>query len=165
VARTASLKALSRLLKSIKSRTEDRDEYRYMRDIDKIIIHCTATPDGRHITVKDIRGWHLARGFKEIGYHYVIYLDGSVHGGRALSKVGAHVKGHNTGSIGIAYVGGIDRSGAAKDTLNPAQEVAIVNLIKALRERFGELTLHGHNEFENKACPSFNVKTKFQWLL
>lgn len=136
-----------------------------MREIDKIIIHCTATPEGRNITVKEVRQWHLARGFNDIGYHYVILLDGTVQTGRPVSRVGAHVKGQNTGSIGIAYVGGIDRSGAAKDTLNPAQEAAMVNLINDLRERFGHLTLHGHNEFDNKACPSFNVKTKFQWLL
>lgn len=136
-----------------------------MREIDKIIIHCTATPEGRNITVKEVRQWHLARGFNDIGYHYVILLDGTVQAGRPVSRVGAHVKGQNTGSIGIAYVGGIDRSGAAKDTLNPAQETAMVNLINDLRERFGHLTLHGHNEFDNKACPSFNVKTKFQWLL
>lgn len=136
-----------------------------MREIDKIIIHCTATPEGRNITVKEVRQWHLARGFNDIGYHYVILLDGTVQTGRPVSRIGAHVKGQNTGSIGIAYVGGIDRSGAAKDTLNPAQETAMVNLINDLRERFGHLTLHGHNEFDNKACPSFNVKTKFQWLL
>jgi N-acetylmuramoyl-L-alanine amidase len=136
-----------------------------MREIDKIIIHCTATPEGRNITVKEVRQWHLARGFNDIGYHYVILLDGTVQAGRPVSRIGAHVKGQNTGSIGIAYVGGIDRSGAAKDTLNPAQETAMVNLINDLRERFGHLTLHGHNEFDNKACPSFNVKTKFQWLL
>ena len=136
-----------------------------MREIDKIIIHCTATPEGRNITVKEVRQWHLARGFNDIGYHYVILLDGTVQAGRPVSRVGAHVKGQNTGSIGIAYAGGIDRSGAAKDTLNPAQETAMVNLINDLRERFGHLTLHGHNEFDNKACPSFNVKTKFQWLL
>lgn len=136
-----------------------------MREINKIIIHCTATPEGRHITVADIRKWHLARGFKDIGYHYVIYLDGSVHVGRAISRVGAHVKGQNTGSIGVVYVGGIDRSGRPKDTLNKKQEQALVNLIEELRNTFGALSIHGHNEFDNKACPSFNVQTKFKNLI
>ena len=56
-----------------------------MRNINEIIIHCTATPEGRHVTVADIDSWHRARGFASIGYHYVIYLDGSVHAGRDVA--------------------------------------------------------------------------------
>ncbi|MDE6296543.1 MAG: N-acetylmuramoyl-L-alanine amidase, partial [Muribaculaceae bacterium] len=66
-----------------------------MRKIDKIILHCSATPEGRMVTVNDIRAWHKARGFRTIGYHYVVYLDGSVHGGRAVEEVGAHCLGEN----------------------------------------------------------------------
>jgi N-acetylmuramoyl-L-alanine amidase len=92
-------------------------------------------------------------------------LDGSVHEGRPVDQVGAHTSGHNKDSIGVVYVGGCDKNMKAKDTLNEAQEVAMVNLIQALRATHGEMTLHGHNEFAAKACPSFNVKTKFHWLL
>jgi N-acetylmuramoyl-L-alanine amidase len=137
-----------------------------MRKINRIILHCSATPEGRDVSVATINSWHLKRGWKEIGYHYVILLDGTVENGRDVKKVGAHTSGHNQDSIGVCYVGGMDAGNKkAKDTLNQAQEVAMVNLIKALREEHGPLTLHGHNEYAAKACPSFIVKNKFEWLL
>jgi N-acetylmuramoyl-L-alanine amidase len=137
-----------------------------MRALKRIILHCTATPEGKHFDVATIRRWHVKdRGWKDIGYHYVIYIDGSVHEGRPIEQAGAHTSGHNADSIGITYVGGCDAKMKAKDTLNEAQETAMVNLIKALREQHGELSLHGHNEFAAKACPSFKVKDKFGWLL
>jgi N-acetylmuramoyl-L-alanine amidase len=137
-----------------------------MRNLNRIILHCTATPEGRNYDVATIRSWHVKNnGWKDIGYHYVIYLDGSVHKGRPIEQVGAHTSGHNSDSIGIVYIGGCDKNMKPKDTLTTEQETAMVNLIKALREEYGELSLHGHNEFANKACPSFNVKTKFGWLL
>jgi N-acetylmuramoyl-L-alanine amidase len=95
----------------------------------------------------------------------VIYLDGSVHAGRDVAKAGAHVSGHNADTIGVVYVGGTDAGGKAKDTMNDAQQTAFVNLVKHLRDQYGPLTLHGHNEYAAKACPSFNVKQKFGWLV
>ena len=78
------------------------------KDIDAIVIHCSATKEGKDYTVKDIEKWHKERGFKEIGYHFVIYRDGSVHAGRELPKDGAHAntpgvsgKSYNLHSIGI----------------------------------------------------------------
>ena len=136
-----------------------------MRKLTRIILHCTATPDGRHVDVDTIRGWHKKRGWSDIGYHYVIYLDGSVHVGRHVEKAGAHVVGHNADTIGVVYVGGTDAAGKAKDTMNDAQQTAFVNLVKYLRDQYGALTLHGHNEYAAKACPSFNVKHKFEWLV
>jgi N-acetylmuramoyl-L-alanine amidase len=136
-----------------------------MRKLTRIILHCTATPDGRHVDVDTIRSWHKKRGWSDIGYHYVIYLDGSVHAGRDVAKVGAHVVGHNADTIGVVYVGGTDAGGKAKDTMNAAQQTAFVNLVKHLRDQYGPLTLHGHNEYAAKACPSFNVKHKFEWLV
>ena len=72
-----------------------------MRTINEIIVHCTATPEGKDYTVDDITRWHKERGSKTIGYHYVVYRDGSVHEGRPLAEVGAHCKGHNAHSIGV----------------------------------------------------------------
>ena len=77
-----------------------------MRPITEIIIHCTATPEGREFSIDDIRRWHRARGFADVGYHFVIHLDGSVSTGRPLTQAGAHCAGHNNNSIGVAYVGG-----------------------------------------------------------
>jgi N-acetylmuramoyl-L-alanine amidase len=82
-----------------------------MRRLTEIIVHCTATREGKNYTVEDIRRWHKERGFSDIGYHFVIYLDGSVHEGRPIEKVGAHCSGHNATTIGIAYVGGLDKDG------------------------------------------------------
>ena len=128
-----------------------------MREIDDIIIHCTATRKNRHHTVEDIRKWHLERGFDDIGYHYVIYLDGTVHVGRPIEVVGAHAYGHNLRSIGICYVGGLDRRDRPANTLNKAQERSLVTLIKVLKSIFPQAGLHGHNDYSEKECPCFNV--------
>lgn len=130
-----------------------------MRKINKIIIHCAATPEGRNFTVEDIRRWHLQRGFRDIGYHYVIYLDGSVHAGRPIEQIGAHTSGYNANSIGICYIGGCAKDGKTpKDTRTEAQRSALVKLVAELRAKFPGATVHGHNEFANKACPSFDVQ-------
>ena len=129
-----------------------------MRIIKEIIIHCSATPEGKPFTVQDITAWHKSRGFRTIGYHFVIYLDGSIHDGRPLQEVGAHCKGHNAQSIGICYIGGCAPNGITpKDTRTVAQSHALYNLLKELKAKFPDATIHGHREFANKACPSFDV--------
>lgn len=128
-----------------------------MRTISKIIIHCTATIAGLSLTVADIDRYHRSLGWAGIGYHYVIYLDGSIHPGRPLERQGAHCAGHNANSIGIAYIGGLDSCGRPADTRTPAQRAALHNLLDSLRLRFPSATLHGHNEFSPKACPCFKV--------
>ena len=87
-----------------------------MRDINKIILHCSATSEGKDFDVNDIREWHLQRGFTDVGYHYVIKLDGTIQDGRDIRTIGAHCKGYNYGSVGIVYVGGLDEEGKGKDT-------------------------------------------------
>ena len=130
-----------------------------MRKINKIIIHCSATPEGKPVTVAQIRDAHVrGNGWNDIGYHFVIELDGSIRTGRPLDCVGAHCYGHNTHSIGICYVGGVATDGhTPKDTRTPAQRRALRSLVADLCRRFPEASVHGHNEFAAKACPSFNV--------
>lgn len=131
-----------------------------MRKITKVIIHCTATPEGRYVTVDDVDIWHRARGFNKIGYHYLIGLDGAICNGRAESEVGAHCLGQNENSIGVCYVGGVAKDGKTpKDTRTDAQKDAIAKLVKTLKIKYPEATIHGHCEFAAKACPSFDVKT------
>jgi len=134
-----------------------------MRKINKIVIHCTATPEGREHDVADIRRWHLKRGFNDIGYHYVIDLQGGVHIGRPLSKQGAHCSGHNRGSVGICYVGGMSKDmKKAKDTRTQAQKDSLIKLMHELIYKYNkDMTIHGHNEYANKACPSFNVQEEY----
>jgi len=130
-----------------------------MRNINKIIIHCTATPRGRHVTVADVDRWHRARGFNCIGYHFLIYLDGSIHRGRDIERVGAHCSGHNASSVGIAYVGGVEADGKTpSDTRTDAQKTALRSLVTSLCKRFPSASIHGHNEFAAKACPCFDVR-------
>ena len=93
-----------------------------------------------------------------IGYHKVIYLDGTIHDGRPLEQVGAHCLNHNAHSIGVCYVGGCEKDGkTAKDTRTPEQKVALANILEKLHKMFPNATLHGHREFSNKKCPSFDV--------
>ena len=136
-----------------------------MRDIKRVILHCTATKEGAHVDVDIIRKWHLARNFSDIGYHYVIYLDGTINKGRNVFTQGAHTRGANENSIGIAYVGGLDENGKPKDTMSLYQDIAFMRLFEALNVTFGKLDLHGHNEFSNKACPSFDVQEKYKFLI
>ncbi|HBN63039.1 MULTISPECIES: N-acetylmuramoyl-L-alanine amidase [Duncaniella] len=130
----------------------------YRRSITKIILHCTATPEGQDFTVEQIRQWHLAQGFSDIGYHYVISRDGTVHPGRPESVVGAHCLGQNACSIGISYIGGCATDGVTpKDTRTPAQKKSLHDLVASLQLRYPGATIHCHHEFANKACPSFKL--------
>lgn len=129
-----------------------------MRKITKIIVHCTATPEGRPVTVAQVDAWHKERGFRCIGYHYLVGLDGTVRTGRPEAEMGAHCLGHNYGSIGVCYVGGLDRvTGKPKDTRTPEQRVALRQLVDRLLERYPGATVHGHREFAAKACPCFDI--------
>lgn len=129
----------------------------------RIILHCSATKEGQDFSVATIRDWHVkGRGWSDIGYHWVIRLDGSIEVGRPLEKSGAHTKGHNKDSVGVCYIGGCDADGKPKDTMNPEQEKAWRMIVLSLRTLYGDhITIHGHNEYANKACPSFIVEEKF----
>ncbi len=133
-----------------------------MRPIHTLIWHCSATREGQNITVAEITRWHRALGWSDIGYHKVVYLDGSVHPGRPLYKAGAHVKGHNTGSLGYCYIGGVASDGKTpKDTRTPAQIITMERLTRDAILDYGITRVAGHNEFSAKACPSFYVPTDF----
>lgn len=134
-----------------------------MRKINEIIVHCSATPEGKNFTVEDIEKWHKEKGFVSIGYHYVIYLDGTIHKGRAIENIGAHCVKHNTNSIGICYIGGVAKDGKTpKDTRTEAQKESLLILLKELKTKFPTSEIYGHNEFVKKACPSFNVKLEYK---
>ena len=127
--------------------------------ITHLIIHCTATPEGRDVTLKDVDRWHRQLGWNGCGYHYLITLDGRIHPARPLYQAGAHCRGYNTHSIGIAYVGGVERDGRTpKDTRTAAQRQSLSTLVKGLHRLFPQARLVGHHDLNpNKACPCFNV--------
>jgi len=141
-----------------------------MRHIDEIIIHCTAT---RHdwwqnkstqAKVNEVRRWHLDRGFSTTGYHYLIDRDGTVVTGRPLDRTGAHVKGHNTGTVGISLFGGFGGSAGDSfaDNFTEDQERALLDLIAKLKADHPSITkISGHNQYAAKACPCFSVPA---WL-
>ena len=156
------------------------------REIREIIVHCTATPEGREMTVKQIDDIHRTQNkWRCIGYHKVIYLDGSIHDGRPINVMGAHCSedGHNRHSIGIVYVGGCAKDGKTpKDTRTPEQKEALAKLLEELYRQFPMAKLYGHRElvctlkkkdssypcskckhyperclYAKKSCPSFDV--------
>jgi len=130
-----------------------------MRDITKIIIHCTATPASMDLTPETLRQWHLDKGWSDCGYHYYIDRQAVVHTMRPAEKIGAHCKGHNRDSIGIAMAGGAE-NGEPVFNFTRTQMLTVDNLAKHLAELYN-CTIHGHNEFSSKACPSYNVKEWF----
>lgn len=134
------------------------------REINRLIVHCSASPEGRNDTIQDIKRWHLQANYRDIGYHYVIHLDGSIHKGRDESVEGAHVYGHNRDSIGICYVGGVDALMKPKDTRTKAQKEALLKILTELKVKYPSATIHGHREFANKACPSFDAALEYAAL-
>ena len=151
-----------------------------MRKIKYIVVHCAATKEGQHFTTADIDRWHKDRGFAKIGYHLVVYLDGSVHKGRDISEVGAHVTGYNEESIGICYIGGLDENGKPKDTRTPEQKATLEAELKKLMEQFPHAIICGHRDFSEdkngngliepfewmKACPCYDViKEYYNFML
>ena len=133
------------------------------RKINEIIVHCTATQEGKNFKAADIDRWHRQKGWDGIGYHHVVDLDGTVEPGRPESKVGAHCFGHNQNSIGVVYVGGLASNGKTpKDTRTAQQKTALVKLLTELKHRYPGATIHGHRDFAAKACPSFDATTEYK---
>ncbi|QDP66270.1 MAG: putative endolysin [Prokaryotic dsDNA virus sp.] len=140
-----------------------------MRKITKLIVHCSATPEGKDYSVDTIRDWHLKRGWSDIGYHFVIYRNGEVVEGRPIERTGAHCKGENYCSIGICYIGGVEsekQNGKwiPKDTRTPEQKDALDDLLCQLSELYPKSKVYGHCDFSSKACPSFDAKTEYEYL-
>jgi hypothetical protein len=135
------------------------------RTITELIWHCTATPAGREVSVDEIRSWHLERGFRDIGYHRIVHLDGSVSEGRPDSHVGAHVQGRNRQTLGYVYVGGLDADGRPADTRTPEQRAAMRRLTAEAVERYGLTLVSGHRDYASKECPCFDARAEYADLL
>ena len=128
-----------------------------MRHINEIIVHCSATKTNQSFSVEDIRSWHKQRGWSDIGYHFYIDLDGVLHDGRPISKIGAHVKGRNRNSIGVCFEGGYLPNGDMWKSPNQEQIKTFAKLRKKLNHHFdSDLKLSAHYEYSSKTCPNFN---------
>lgn len=132
--------------------------------IKKIIIHCSATRENEDISAATIKRWHTKeKGWSDIGYHYVIHLDGTIVKGRKDDVVGAHCLGHNANSLGVCYIGGLDKKGHnPKDTRTLEQKIALQSLLKTLTFTHPESVIYGHRDFSNKACPSFDATSEYK---
>ena len=136
-----------------------------MREINEIIVHTFATKEGWMRgepfadKVAEVKKWHLARNFNDIGYHFMIGREGECLAGRDLSVAGAHTKGHNKNSIGISLEGGHghSRKDDFLDVYTVKQGTALLNLIERLQKEFGDLMISPHNKYANKECPAFDL--------
>lgn len=135
-----------------------------MREIKEIIVHCSATLPRQDVTAKDIDRWHKLRGWRKIGYHYVVRLDGTIEEGRDEWEKGAHCAGYNGKSIGVCYVGGLDEEGKPADTRTEAQKKSLLLLLKTLKKRYPKAKIYGHRDFAAKACPCFDAKEEYKML-
>ncbi len=128
---------------------------------DFIVIHCSATRGIQDVGAKDIRKWHMAKGWKDIGYHLVIRRDGTVEKGRALDEIGSHVQGHNARSVGVCMVGGLDdKTWQPANNFTAAQWAALKTAVAMLVKRYPGAKVLGHRDFPGvaKACPCFDAK-------
>lgn len=134
------------------------------RTINRIVVHCTATPEGRVETVESVRRMHKAKGWADIGYHYLIGLNGERWNGRNVNLVGAHCEGYNANSIGVCYVGGCDKNMKAKDTRTDKQKAALIALLKDLRKLYPKAKIVSHRDLDRKgkACPSFDATNEYK---
>lgn len=137
------------------------------RKITLIVVHCTGTEEGKDVTVQAIRNYHVNHnGWRDIGYHYVIYRDGSLHEGRDVNISGGHARGYNSNSIGIVYVGGCPKGhlGQSKDTRTAAQKATLVRLLKDMRRMYPQARIVGHKDLNKTSCPGFDAKTEYKDL-
>jgi len=140
-----------------------------MKEINEIIVHCSATREGDDsINAEVIDRWHKKRGWKGIGYHFVVLIDGSIETGRMINKCGAHTKGMNCKSIGVCYIGGVESERndkgkySANDTRTPEQIATMLELLRLLKKIYPEAKIHGHRDFAAKACPSFDATDEYK---
>lgn len=146
------------------------------RKITEIIVHCSATPEGKDYTVDDIRRWHKQRGYSDVGYHYIVYRNGILAQGRDVNIIGAHASGHNAHSIGICYIGGMNAENTQpEDTRTLRQKARLLSLLVDLRKLYPNARIIGHRDLSPdkngdgiiessewmKACPSFDAKSEY----
>lgn len=134
-----------------------------MRKINSIIVHCTGTKPDKNLGVNQIRAFHRdVYKWKDIGYHFLVRLDGIIEEGRPLGEIGAHCKGFNKYSIGVCYVGGLNPfTRLPEDTRTDAQKAALEKLIDNLCSSY-HCRVFGHRDFAHKDCPCFDAKEEYR---
>jgi N-acetylmuramoyl-L-alanine amidase len=128
---------------------------------DYIVIHCSATRPNQDIGVTELRQWHKAKGWSDVGYHRIIKRDGTVQNGRALDAVGAHVSGYNARSVGVCLVGGVGDDWKPASNYTVPQWKALYATVAALVARYPGAKVVGHRDLlekRTKECPCFDVR-------
>lgn len=147
-----------------------------MRKIKFIFVHCTAT--AQTASVQQILRIFKARGWKNPGYHYLVDKDGGIHGIHPEARVSNGVKGYNSVSINVAYIGGIDAQGRGIDNRTEAQKSSLVKLLRLLHQRYPEARILGHRDVSPdkngngkvdkweriKECPCFDAIPEYKWI-
>lgn len=148
-----------------------------MRKITLIVVHCTASRCTGTLTPAALDAEHRRRGFTGCGYHYYITRDGEIHPMRDVEKIGAHAKGFNSYSIGVAYEGGLDAAGKPADTRTDEQKTSLISLLKYLRETYPDIAIVGHRDLSLdlnhngkiepnewiKICPCFDAAKEYRF--
>lgn len=137
-----------------------------MRRITFIIIHCSATPEGKDLSFEACRRDHIEnRRFTDIGYHFYITRNGDIHRGRDPERNGAHCRGHNAHSIGICYEGGLNVRGQPTDTRTLLQRGSMLALLRELVQLYPDALIVGHNDLNpQKPCPCFDAAHEYRAL-
>ena len=159
---------LTNTIDSLMGRIADALEHvgmaRGRRTVSLIIIHCSAVRPQQTSSAAQIDAWHKARGWRGIGYHYVIRRNGEIELGRPENHIGAHCLGHNEHSIGICYEGGLNAEGNPEDTRTEAQKLSLRSLLSQLKEKYPRAIIVGHSTFANKACPCYRPEIEYKDL-
>lgn len=131
----------------------------FVRDINKIVVHCSATEPSMDIGAFEIDLWHRKRGWDMIGYHAVIRRDGTLERGRKPRHIGAHAKGHNKDSLGVCLVGGVDEDGQPENNFTVEQFNTLREWIDEVCDWYGDLTVVGHRDLQGAKtnCPCFDA--------
>lgn len=136
-----------------------------MKNVKYIVIHCSFTPQGRDVKASEIKRWHIEEnGWKNVGYHNIIEIDGNVVKGRSISEKGAGVLNHNHHSIHICYVGGMSLDGKPQDTRTLAQKETLLLLLIFYKDLFPNAKILGHRDLAIRDCPSFDALKEYKFL-
>lgn len=140
--------------------------------IDTIMVHCTATPPKREVTVDELDSWHKAKNFERCsnghyaGYHLLVHIDGSYERIRPDNERGQHCpqSNMNNRAVSVCYVGGVDNNNKPCDTRTEAQKKTLVTLLRTLRAKYPDAQIVGHRDYAPKACPSFDAKMEYWYI-
>lgn len=140
--------------------------------IDTIMVHCTATPPKREVTVAELDSWHKAKNFERCsnghyaGYHLLVHIDGSYERIRPDNERGQHCpqSNMNNRAVSVCYVGGVDNNNKPCDTRTEAQKKTLVTLLRTLKAKYPNAQIVGHRDYAPKACPSFDAKREYWYI-